>query len=268
MQAGNYLQNLGGFCGRWLLQKLSRLADMFGFLVVCLKTALRYRHTGQRLMARTFVQQIYFTGVQSLELICFIALLVGGLVVIQGIAQLTRVGSREVLASLLTAVIIREAGPLITAVVVILRSGSAIAIEMGYMTVLNEIESIEMQGIDPLHLLGIPRLVGVTIAVLCLIVFFNVVSIFGGFIAAWALVDVPFWALFDEVAREVDGIDIIVGSAKALIFGLTIALVCMYHGFRTGRAVTDIPPKVSRALVDCFIFCTFCNVLISAVFYL
>ncbi len=197
-----------------------------------------------------------------------IALLVGGLVVIQGIAQLTRVGSRDVLASLLTVVIIREVGPLLTAVIVTLRSGSAIAIEMGYMTVLGEIESIEMQGIEPLHFLAIPRLMGVTIAVICLIVFFNVVSIFGGFLAAWALVDVPLWTLFGDLAREVDGVDIIVGSVKAFVFGLTIALVCMYHGFRAGKAMTDIPPQVSRALVDCFILSIFFNVLISALFYL
>jgi len=268
MPAGHYLQLMAGSCGRWIIQKLSRLGELLGFFVVCLKTALRYRHTGQRLMARTFVQQIYFTGVQSLELVCFIALLVGGLVVIQGIAQLTRVGSRNVLASLLTVVIIREVGPLLTAVVVILRSGSAIAIEMGYMTVLGEIESIEMQGIDPLHFLAIPRLVGVTVAVISLIVFFNVVSIFGGFVAAWALVDIPFLALFYDLAREVNGIDLIVGSVKALMFGLTIALVCMFHGFRTGDAITNIPPQVSRAMVDCFMLCIFFNVLISALFYL
>jgi phospholipid/cholesterol/gamma-HCH transport system permease protein len=268
MQAGYYLHLMAGSCGRWIIQKLVRLGELLGFFVVCLKTTLRYRHTGQRLMARTFVQQIYFTGVQSLELICLIAVLVGGLVVIQGIAQLTRVGSREVLASLLTVVIIREVGPLLTAVVVILRSGSAIAIEMGYMTVLGEIESIEMQGIDPLHFLAIPRLVGVTVAVVCLIVFFNVVSIIGGFVAAWALVDIPFWALFYDLARAVNGIDLIVGSVKALMFGLTIALVCMFHGFRTGDAITNIPPQVSSAMVDCFILCTFFNVLISALFYL
>jgi phospholipid/cholesterol/gamma-HCH transport system permease protein len=268
MQAGYYFQMVTGSCGRWFHQKLSRLVDLLGFFVVCLKVAVRYRHTGQRLMARTFIQQIYFTGVQSLELVCIIALLVGGLVVIQGIAQLTRVGSRDVLASLLTVVVIREVGPLLTAVIVALRSGSAIAIEMGYMTVLNEIESIEMQGIDPLHLLAIPRLVGVTIAVICLIVSFNVVSIFGGFIAAWALVDVPFWSLFGDLAREAGGIDIIVGTVKAMIFGLTIALVCMYHGFRTGLAITNIPPQVSRAMVDCFILCIGFNVLISALFYL
>jgi phospholipid/cholesterol/gamma-HCH transport system permease protein len=205
MQAGHYLQMMTGSCGRWFLQKFYRLVDILGFFVVCLKTTLRYRHTGQKLMARTFIQQIYFTGVQSL-----------GLVIIQGIAQLTRVGSRNVLASLLTVVIIREVGPLLTAVVVTLRSGSAIAIEMGYMTVLREIESLEMQGIDPLHFLTLPRLVGVTVAVICLIVFFNVVSIFGGFVVAWTLVDVPFWALFSDLALELNGIDIIVGSVKAL----------------------------------------------------
>ena len=83
MQAGHYLQMVGGSCGRWFLQKVSRLAELFGFVVVCLKTAFRFRHTGQRLMVRTFIQQIYFTGVQTLELLCFIAHLRGGLEVIQ-----------------------------------------------------------------------------------------------------------------------------------------------------------------------------------------
>ena len=64
------------------------------------------------------------------------------------------------------------------------------------------------------------------------------------------------------------GTDFIVGSVKALIFGATIALVCLYHGFRTGDAITSVPQQVSRALVYCFILCIFFNVLISALFYL
>ena len=268
MPTQNYVYLLTGSCGRWVHQKVDRMVDLLGFFVVCLKTALRNWRIGKRLMVRTIVQQIYFTGLQSLELTSIIALLVGGLVVIQGISQLTRVGSREVLASLLSVVIIREVGPFLTAVIVILRSGSAIAIEMGYMSVLREIESIEMQGINPLHLLAIPRLVGVTVAVVCLIVFFNVVSLFGGFLAAWALVDIPLWTLFDDLALALTGTDFIVGSVKALIFGATIALVCLYHGFRTGGAITSVPQQVSRALVYCFILCIFFNVLISALFYL
>ena len=268
MPTENYISLLTGSCGRWVLQKFGRLIDLLGFFVVCLKTMVRNWRIGKRLMARTIVQQVYFTGLQSLELTCIIALLVGGLVVIQGISQLTRVGSREVLASLLSVVIIREVGPFLTAVIVILRSGSAIAIEMGYMSVLKEIESIQMQGINPLHLLAIPRLVGVTAAVICLVVFFNVVSLFGGFLAAWALVDMPLHALFDDLALAASGTDFIVGLVKSVLFGLTISLVCLYHGFTTREAITNVPQQVSRALVYCFILCIFFNVLVSALFYL
>jgi len=91
---------------------------------------------------------------------------------------------------------------------------------------------------------------------------------FGGFVVAWALVDVPLWTLFDDLARAVSGTDFIVGSVKALLFGVTIALVCLYHGFKTGEAITNIPPQVSRAVVDCFLICIFFNVVISALFYL
>ena len=268
MQTTSYINMLTGSFGRWIIHIIGQLADLFGFFVVCVKTAFRNWRTGKRLMGRTIVQQIYFTGLQSLELTCLISLLVGGLVVIQGIAQLTRVGSREVLASLLSVVIIREVGPFLTAVIVILRSGSAIAIEMGYMSVLKEIESIEMQGINPLHLLALPRLVGVTVAVVCLIVFFNMVSLLGGFVAAWILVDVPFWTLFDDLALAISGTDFIVGSVKALLFGITISSVCLYHGFKTEEAITNVPQRVSQALVYCFIICVSINVLISALFYL
>jgi phospholipid/cholesterol/gamma-HCH transport system permease protein len=262
------VQTAAGVFGRWFLEKVSGILELFGFFADCLRVGIRYRERGRNIMSRAALQQIYFTGVESLELISAIALLVGGLVVIQGTAQLSRVGSREGLASLLTVVIIREVGPLLTGVVVTLRSGSAIAIEMGYMTVLREIESIEMQGIHPLHLLVAPRLLGVTVAVICLSVFFDVVSIGGGFFAAWVLLDVPPWALLSDLIRALGGTDVMVGSVKALFFGVTISLVCLYHGFRAGEAMTNIPPRVSRAMVQCFIVCVLVNVLISAIFYL
>lgn len=268
MGAGSSFQIAAGVCGRWLVQKFTDVLDMLGFFTDCLSTMIRYRNRGRWLTTRAALQQIYFTGVQSLELICSIALLVGGLVVIQGTAQLTRVGSREGLATLLTAVIIREVGPLLTAVIVALRSGSAIAIEMGYMTVLREIESIEMQGIHPLHLLAVPRLVGVTVAVMCLLVFFNVVSIGGGFFAAWVLLDIPPWSLLNDLIRTLGGTDVMVGLVKALFFGVIISVVCLHQGFRAGEAMTDVPPRASRALVQCFIFSILVNVLVSAVFYL
>jgi phospholipid/cholesterol/gamma-HCH transport system permease protein len=268
LKLGVFFKIAAGASGRWLARKITDLLDLLGFFTDCLSAMIRYRHRGRWLTTRAILQQIYFTGVQSLELICSIALLVGGLVVIQGTAQLTRVGSREGLAVLLTAVIIREVGPLLTAVVVALRSGSAIAIEMGYMTVLREIESIEMQGIHPLHLLAVPRLVGVTAAVMCLSVFYDVVSIGGGFFAAWVLLDIPPWSLLNDVIRTLGGMDVMVGLVKALFFGTIISVVCLHQGFRAGEAMTNVPPQASRALVQCFIFCILVNVLVSVVFYL
>ena len=75
MATENYIYLLTGSCGRWVLQLIGRVADLFGFFVVCLKTILRNWRTGKRLMARTIVQQVYFTGLQSLELTSIIALL-------------------------------------------------------------------------------------------------------------------------------------------------------------------------------------------------
>lgn len=261
-------RNLAGWCGRWFLEKLTRPLDQLAFFWVCLKVTAGRLRTGPRLLARVITDQIYFTGVQSLEVLSSVAFLVGGVVAIEGLALASRFGGRESLVPFLVMVIVREVGPLATAVIVTLRSGSAVAVEIGYMSVLGEMEGLEMQGIHPFHLLALPRLAGVALAVVCLFICFGLVAIVGGFLAAWAMIDLSPWRLFYDLGQSITGTDLIVGLSKALAFGLTIPLVCLYHGFRVGQAVTTIPPQVSRALVDCFIYCIIVNIIISALFYL
>ncbi|MEW6264757.1 MAG: ABC transporter permease [Thermodesulfobacteriota bacterium] len=266
MNLGARIDAVSGPTGRWLLNKVFRIVDHLAFFWVCLRTVVRYRSAGRRLIGRILVEQIYFTGVQSLELITMLALLSGALIILQGVDKLARLGNLEGLSVLLIAALIREIGPLVTAIIVVLRSGSAIALEIGYMKVLGEIEGLEMQGIPTLHLLCAPRLLGVATAVVCLIIIFDMISVVGGFFAAWALTDITAWSYFRDLASTIQRSDFLVVLVKGLCFGLMIPVVCMYNGFLAEGAITSVPPRVSRALVDCLLYSVFLNIIVSVSF--
>ena len=261
-----YNGSIFGASGRGVWGYLVKVSEQASFLGACLGAMLAYRRHGPRLLGNILIQQIYFTGVQSLGLIVWTALVFGGLIVLQGITQLNRLGSLDQLGVILIISIIRELGPMLTAIIIILRSGSAIALEIGYMNVLGEIDGLEMQGISALHFLGVPRVLGVAVSLVCLVIFFDIIAIVGGFCAVWILMDITVVTFLHSLLMEIKAVDFLIVLSKSLCFGLVIPIVCLHGGFGAHKAVTNVPPLVSRALVDCLIYCVFFNIIISAAF--
>lgn len=257
-----------GYTGQSVADRARHLSNIMGLLARLVYIFFKERKVGQRLIREVIVQQIYVTGIQSLGIISLVALVFGFLVIIQSLGQLTRVGSEEFLGTLLVAVVIREIGPLMTTLIVILRSGMSLSVEIGYMHVLKEMLAIRMLGIDPLHFVVLPRVVGVTLAIICLFVYFDAVAITGGYLFAWLFTGTPFSVLLPSFPRAITGFDVIVGFVKALSFGLIISLVCTYQGYLAQRAITEVPPATARAAVQCLVYCFVLNVIISSFFYL
>jgi phospholipid/cholesterol/gamma-HCH transport system permease protein len=162
---------------------------------------------------------------------------------------------------------LREIGPLITAIIVILRSATAVTIEMSYMNVLNEIESLEMAGIDPLNTLCLPRLLGITTAVVSLVLVFDLMAIIGGYVIVKGMTTLPVEGFFQQIAKGVVGDDIAVGLLKSILFGMAITGTCLYHGLTPKDQITQVPIATSRAAVDCFFYCLVINIFISFIFY-
>ncbi len=265
---GTGISWLPGYVGRSAIERARHLSNVLGLLVHVIYVSLKERNLTHPLIRRLILQQIYFTGVQSLGIISLIALIFGILVVIQSMDQLVRVGSEDFLGTLLVAVVIREIGPLMTTLIIILRSGMSISIEIGYMQVLGQMGAVRMFGIDPIHLFALPRVVGVTLAVICLFVFFDAVAIMGGYLFVWVVVGTPLSVLLPPFYQAITGFDVVIGFVKALFFGLIIALVCTYQGHLAQKSVTEIPQVTARAAVQCLVYCFVLNVVISAFFYL
>ena len=257
-----------GFVGSRFLRVASGLLGGFAFFNQCRRASWAYRRNGRKVISEIIRRQIYFTAVQSLPILGLIAVILGGLIVIQGYEQLSKVGGAELLDSFLVVIIIREVGPIMTAFFVILRSGVAISIEAGYMTALKEVEALAMDGIPPLHYLAVPRLAGMTVSLLALFVYFDLCAIVGGYFFGWLLTGIPFSNIVSTFPAAVGKSDLLAGLVKGAGFGLIIATISLYLGMKAERSITRIPPQTSKAAVYCMLSCILWNVLISALLYM
>ena len=253
--------------GRHTIDSVNHLLDLFAFTNRIAAVFLTRHKTGRKILLRFTSEQIYFTAIQALPIVLFVALITGSLIIMQLTRQFGTVEGRYILGELVVILVVRETGPLFTALIVILRSGVAVTVETSYMSVLGELDAIEMQGIDPVHIICVPRLIGITVAIFCLFFIFDMVAILGGYAIAWMVTDVQVENFLHEISKAISGIDITVGIVKAIFFGFTITVTCLYRGFRPKKAITKIPPETSKAAIECFLYCLFIDIIISIIFY-
>ena len=171
------MNQVTGHIGRQAIQRVHHLLDLFAFTSRLTGLLFSRSRQGRTLVHKIVTKQIDFTAVQALWMIIPVALLLGAMLIV----QFSRISSQYDLGKIAVMLVVREFGPIITALIVILRSATAVTIETGYMTALNEMETIEMAGIDPHHIISLPRMVGITTAMLSLFVVFDVVAILGLF---------------------------------------------------------------------------------------
>ena len=258
------MEQFAGYIGRKAIISIGHILDLFAFAYRIMALAVSRPKAGRALLARVTVQQLYFTAVQALPVIIPIALLIGAMVII----QFTKLSGQYDFGRISVLLIIREIGPIITALLVILRSATAVSIEISYMRVLNELDALEMAGIDPVRIVCLPRLVGITAALVCLFIVFDLVSILGGYAIVWLATYIPVGNYLYQIAKAIAFSDILVGLLKAVLFGIAITVTCLYRGFEMKWQITEVPVSTSKASIECFFYCLLINVFISVIFYL
>ena len=258
------MDQMVGKLGRKTIKSINNLLNLCAFTYKILRFIFKRSETGRVLVRRVILEQIYFTCVQALSLIIPIALIIGCMLII----QFTKVSGQYDLGKTTVLLIVRELGPIITAFLIILRSATAVTIEIGYMNVLHEIEAVEMAGIDPMVFICFPRLMGITSAVIFLFIVFDLVSIVGGYALVWSITHIPMENFLAQIAKAITGADIAVGIVKAICFGIIITVISLSHGFKIKKQITDIPVATSKAAVESVIYCLISNIFISAIFYM
>ncbi len=202
----------------------------------------------RRIGFRVLIMQIYFTGVEALSVIGLISLAMGAVIIIQGVALLPRFGQGDLVYNILILIITRELGPLITALVIVARSGSAITTELGNMVISHEMEAYMSVGLNPISLLGVPRVIGVTAAMFLLNIYFNIFGLLGSYIVSSALHSLPASEYLFNMVQALTAEDLIASVLKSIVFGIIIASVAVYHGFQVKHAVTEVPQRTIKSI--------------------
>ena len=258
------------------LQALGRYAEAFvadswrllRFSLGALTALSRFLgHQGFRAAARVTMQQVYFTGLEALPFLALLSLLLGSTVIVQALPQLQDVGATGLVGKILVIVIVRELGPIVTAMVVITRSGTAMAAEMATNRITGQVEALEAMGVDIFHYLIAPRVLGTMIAVFCMIVVFDVVALIGGFLVASIRLTMPFSMYLQTIVATLEPLDLYISLSKGLLFGLVISLFCCYHGLRAKRAPFEVPMVSRSGVIQAMFFVFVSSAVISALFY-
>jgi len=213
------------------------------------------------------INQTRFTGIDALPFVVFIALLIGGTVIIQAMTALPKFGIEGFLGNLMVIIVARELGPLITALIVISRSGSAITAEIATQTQNGEIKSLEIMGIDTRLYIVFPRIVASTIAIFSLMITFDLVAFAGGYMISRLTVYIPVDTFFQSLLDAFSFKDLVATVLKSIIYGVMIPLICCYYGFKP-KSKFEIPIFVSRAVIRTLAIILFINMTVSVFFYL
>jgi len=177
------------------------------------------------------IKQVHFIGSRSVFVILFTGAFTGMVLGLQGYYTLRKFGSEGLLGSAVALSLLRELGPVLTALMVIGRAGSAITAEIGIMRNSEQIDALECMAIDPYKYLLAPKFVAGVIAMPMLTFIFNVVGIFGGYLVGVGLLKVNSGVFFQSMYDAVNWVDINMGIVKSLVFGLLVIWICAAKGY-------------------------------------
>jgi phospholipid/cholesterol/gamma-HCH transport system permease protein len=251
------------FLGRKLFLFLLTIQGLGAFALITLGVILKKSSVAHSVMHPRIRHEINRAGIALMPMFVFVALALGFLVVGQTVSALAKVGATDYLGSTMVIVIVRELGPLLTAVLVLARVGTANVIELGTARALGEVEALEALGIDPVHYLIVPRVLGMMAGIFSLTIYLIIGALASGYLWAF-LQDVPLTPgdYFKQLVESLDWLDFALLALKTIAFGFFIAIVTCYHGLAQPLRLEDVPRVAVRAVTQGVIVC----VLIDALF--
>lgn len=261
------LMMLATFFGAWLRRGTKGLGNVawLGWLLVRQSLYLKRDHLG--VVYEQSRLQIKFTALDALPLVLLTSLLLGGVTLIQVFGQMSAFGAESYMSQLLARLVIRELGPLFVGIIVIGRSGTAIAAEMASIRLSGEVDALTALGINPFHYIILPRILGGIVSVFCLIIIFDTAALVGGFLVAWTRMPVNPKVFIDALGEAIGTRELVSTLAKALLYGSLIPLICASQGLRVIRSSTEIPQAVTRSAVNSLVAIILSGAFLSILIY-
>lgn len=227
-----------GFMGRWSMTAIDSVGEMTLFMLV----GLSHIFCGARIFPRT-LQQLYAIGFKSLFVILLIGIFCGMVLGLQGYYTLVQFGSVGLLGSAVSLSLIRELGPVLTAIMLTGRAGSSMAAEIGVMRITDQIDALYVMDINPMAYLVSPRLLAAMISFPLLTAIFDVIGIVGGYLTGVLMLNINEGAYFYRIASSVTMSDLTGGFIKSFAFGLLVTTVCCHQGYNTHQRRDSVGPE-------------------------
>jgi phospholipid/cholesterol/gamma-HCH transport system permease protein len=255
------------FLGRTVIEHIRRLGHFGIFLIK--GTANIFVWPPQ---LPKIVSQVYFIGVKSVLVIFFIAMFTGMVLGLQGYYTLVKFGAEGMLGAAVALSLIRELGPVLTAIMIIGRAGSAMSAEIGIMRISEQIDALFTMNVNPIRFLFSPRLVASLVIFPLLTAFFNVIGILGGYLTGVLLLGINSGTYFHRIESSVTMNDINTCFMKSFVFAALVATICCYQGYYThlrggGFGAKGVSLATTSAVVYSCVFVLIADYVITS-FYL
>ncbi|HEX9206703.1 MAG TPA: lipid asymmetry maintenance ABC transporter permease subunit MlaE [Steroidobacteraceae bacterium] len=219
---------------------------------------------GSLLRVRPIIEQVYNTGALSLVIIMTCGLFVGMVLGLQGYEMLTRFGSEEYLGTAAALSLLKELGPVITALLFAGRAGTALAAELGLMRATDQIAAMEIMAVDPMRRVVLPRFLGGVIAMPLLSGIFIAIGLFGAQLVGVQWFGVDQGSFWSQMRDSVELADVREGLIKGAVFGVACSLIAVYEGYHAIPTAEGVGRATTRTVVTSAVVTLFLDYILTA----
>jgi phospholipid/cholesterol/gamma-HCH transport system permease protein len=248
-----------------IIKKIEHFLGYLGNLLFFIKDIF-YWVVSRRGKLRGLLREIIFIGIDSFFLVSVISFFIGIIIAFQTAYQLKMFSSEIYIASLVALSLTRELGPVLGSLIVAARSGASITAQLGTMKISEQIDALDVMGVDPVDYLIVPKFLALIIAMPLLVIYADFLGIFGGYLVGSFKFAIPFNFYFKMTFDALAYKDIFSGLLKSVCFGAIIAFISCFEGLRPSTS-TDVARGVTKAVVRSFLLIIIFDSILTAFFY-
>jgi phospholipid/cholesterol/gamma-HCH transport system permease protein len=252
--------------GRHTLQQYYEARDFLAFIGRLVIETLRLIGKPVRMRWHSLFSTIERTGYQALPIIALLSFMIGVVMTYQLGLQLKNYGANIYIVDLLGLAMLREFGPLITAIMIAGRSGSAFAAQLGTMKLNAEIDALNTMGVTPGELLIMPRLLGLMIALPLLVMWSDIFSILGGMVMSKYMLNVSWYDFLHRFQRQIPVNSFLIGMGKSVVFALLIGAIGCFQGLQTKNNADSVGKQTTKSVVLAIFFIIVADAIFSVLF--
>jgi phospholipid/cholesterol/gamma-HCH transport system permease protein len=268
LKVGAKLAAVPGLVGFWTMNSFAYIGDLAILAGQSARVTFVGPFQGQRLRPQRAIHQAMAVGIGAIPIVSLITFFVGLIMALQSAYELRQLGAMQFVPEAVAISILRELGPLLTAIIVIGRSGSAFAAEIGTKKVTEEVDALRTMAFDPVAFLVAPKFLAMVVMVPCLTIWADLMGILGGAVFCVAGAGFTIGSYFRATQDAIVARDIYTGLIKSALFALVITAVGCKEGFSTGAGAEAVGRSTTSAVVTSIALVIVVDLVFTTLFYL